>query len=96
MIDHSGTTRVDYEEVLRAIGYFVDHNNLKEVTIIELNEGMLVRGVRYTTEPAAGYQTISETFLFTNDDINQILEDAYKRRKPGKGGIFRLKPLGKE
>lgn len=96
MMDFSGTTRVDYEEVLRAIGYFVDQNNLKEVTIVELNEGMLVRGVRYTTERTVGYQTISETFLFTHEDIAQILEDAYKRRKPGKGGIFRLRPPGSE
>ena len=92
MMDYSGLNRVDYEEVLRAVGFFIDHNNLKEVCIIELKEGVLVRGIRYTTDRAAGYQTISESFLFTNEDIEKLLEDAYKRRQPGKGGIFRLKP----
>lgn len=91
MIDYSGTNRVDYEDVLRAIGFFVDQNNIKEVCIVELREGILVRGVRYTSD-RAGYQTISETFLFTNEDLEKVLEDAYKRRTgPSKGGIFRLK-----
>ncbi len=93
MMDYSGTTRVDYEDILRAVGYFIDQNNLKEVCIIELSEGMLVRGIRYTTSRTAGYQAISESFLFTNEDIASLLEDAYKRRKPSRGGIFRLKPL---
>ncbi|HYP20334.1 MAG TPA: hypothetical protein VEY08_09685 [Chloroflexia bacterium] len=93
MMDYSGTTRVDYEDILRAVGYFIDQNNLKEVCIIELNEGVLVRGIRYTADPKAGYQTISESFLFTNEDLEKLLEDAYKRRQPGKGGIFRLRPV---
>ncbi len=92
MMDFSGTTRVDYEDILRAVGYFIDQNNLKEVCIIELNEGVLVRGIRYTTDRTSGYQTISESFLFTNEDLEKLLEDAYKRRQPGKGGIFRLRP----
>lgn len=92
MMDYSGTNRVDYEDVFRALGYFIDQNNLREVCVIELSEGILVRGVRYTAD-RTGYQTISETFLFTNEDIDQVLEDAYKRRKTTtKGGIFRLKP----
>ena len=93
MMDFSGTTRVDYEDILRAVGYFIDQNNLKEVCIIELNEGVLVRGIRYTTDKTRGYQTISESFLFTNEDLEKLLEDAYKRRQPGKGGIFRLRPM---
>lgn len=96
MMDYSGTRRVDYEDIFRAIGYFIDQNNLKEVCIVELTEGFLVRGLHYTTEHS-GYQTISETFLFTDDDLEQILEDAYKRRQgPAKGGIFRLKPQGQQ
>ena len=60
--------------------------------IVELNEGVLVRGIRYTTDRTRGYQTISESFLFTNEDLEKLLEDAYKRRQPGKSGIFRLRP----
>ena len=92
MMNFSGTGRVDYEDVLRAVGYFVDQNNIKEVCIIELKEGLLIRGVRYTTDRQAGYQTISETFLFTHEDLELLLEDAYKRRQPKKSGIFRLRP----
>ncbi len=91
MMDHEGINRIDFEEVLRAIGFFIDQNNLKEVCIVELKEGLLVRGVRYTAD-RAGYQMISESFLFTNEDIEKIVEDAYARRSKKSSGLFRLKP----
>jgi len=70
---------MDYEDVLRAIGHFIDEHNFKEVCIIELEEGILVRGLVYTAN-RTGYRTISEAYLFTNEDIDHILEEAYKRR----------------
>ena len=91
MMDYSGTGRVDYEEVLRAIGHFIDQNNMKELCIIELKEGLLVRGLVYTAH-RSGYQTISESFLFTNEDIERILEDAYKRRNTGQPGRAPMNP----
>ncbi len=90
MMDISGITRFEYEDVFRAIGYFIDQNNIKEVCVVDLKEGLLVRGMRLTSEHS-GYQMISETFLFTNEDLEQIVEDAYKRRTSNKGNLFRLK-----
>ncbi|MBF6612731.1 MAG: hypothetical protein IVW55_06330 [Chloroflexi bacterium] len=84
MLNYTGTGRADYEEVLRAIGYFIDQNNMKEVCIIELKEGLLVRGLIYTSE-RSGYQTISESFLFTNEDIEKIVNSAYERRNTEHG-----------
>ncbi len=79
MLNYTGTGRIEYEDVLRAIGYFIDQNNIKEVCIIELKEGLLVRGLVYAAN-RSGYQTMSESFLFTNEDLEKILEDAYQRR----------------
>ncbi|HEX9988970.1 MAG TPA: hypothetical protein VGE45_10905 [Chloroflexia bacterium] len=79
MLDQTGNFRMEYEDVFRAIGYFIDHNNMKEVCIIELQEGILVRGLRYTAE-RGGYHTISESFLFTNQDLENIVNEAYERR----------------
>lgn len=79
MLNYTGTGRMDYEDVLRAIGHFIDEHNFKEVCIIELEEGILVRGLVYTAN-RTGYRTISEAYLFTNEDIDHILEEAYKRR----------------
>jgi hypothetical protein len=79
MLNYSGSGRMDYEDVLRAIGHFIDEHNFKEVCIIELEEGILVRGLVYTAN-RSGYRTISEAYLFTNEDIDHILEEAYQRR----------------
>ncbi len=83
MLNYSGSGRVDYEDVLRAIGHFIDEHSFKEVCIIELEEGILVRGLVYSAH-RAGARTISEAYLFTNEDIDRILEEAYKRRSSGK------------
>jgi hypothetical protein len=83
MLNYSGSGRVDYEDVLRAIGHFIDEHNFKEICIIELEEGILVRGLVYSAQ-RAGARTISEAYLFTNEDIDRILEEAYKRRASGK------------
>jgi hypothetical protein len=73
---------MDYEDVLRAIGYFIDQNNIKEVCIIELKEGLLVRGLRYAME-RGGYHTISESCLLTKKEHQNKLEEAYQRRNQG-------------
>ena len=79
MLDASGTSRMDYEEVLRTIGHYIDENNLKEICIIELKEGLLVRGLQFRPTTGA-LQMMSESVLFTNEDIEKLIEDAYQRR----------------
>ena len=82
MLNYSGSGRVDYEDVLRAIGHFIDEHSFKEVCIIELEEGILVRGLVYSAH-RAGARTISEAYLFTNEDIDRILEEAYAQEQRG-------------
>jgi hypothetical protein len=80
MLDSTGTGRIDYEDVMRALGYFIDQNNLSEICIVELREGILVRGISKTVN-RSGYQTMSESFLFTNEDIERIVNEAHARRQ---------------
>jgi hypothetical protein len=79
MLNYTGTGRIDYEEVLREIGYFIDRNNIKEICLIELKEGLLLRGIAYTAD-SGGYHTLSESYLFTNEDLERIVEEGFKRR----------------
>jgi hypothetical protein len=79
MMDQTGTHRFEYEDVMRALGYFIDQNNLREICIVELREGILLRGVSFTAN-RSGYQTLSESYLFTNDDLERIIEESYERR----------------
>ena len=79
MMDQTGTHRFEYEDVMRALGYFIDQNNLREVCLVELREGILLRGTSFTAN-RSGYQTLSESYLFTNDDLERIIEESYERR----------------
>jgi hypothetical protein len=80
MLDSTGTGRIHYEDVLGAIGYFIDQNNLSEICMVELREGILLRGMSKTAHPG-GYQTMMESYLFTNEDLDRIVNEAYARRQ---------------
>ena len=80
MLDSTGSGRIEYEDVMRALGYFIDQNNLSEICLIELREGILLRGIAKISN-RSGFQTLSESFLFTNEDIERIVNEAYERRK---------------
>jgi hypothetical protein len=80
MSDQSGISSVPYEEIMQAIGYFIDRNSLREITLVELREGILVRGISYTAE-RSGYQTMSQSYLFTHEDLERIVNENDERRK---------------
>src|SRR3954462_15933994 len=89
MLNYTGTGRMDYEDVLRAIGHFIDEHNFKEVCIIELEEGILVRALVHPAN-RRGLRTISQAYPFTNEDIDHILEEASQLR--GKPQAKRVPP----
>jgi hypothetical protein len=80
MSDESGISSVPYEEIMQAIGYFIDRNSLREIVLVELREGILIRGISYTAE-RSGYQTISQSYLFTHEDLVRIVNENDERRK---------------
>jgi hypothetical protein len=79
ILDSSGRYRIEYEDTLRAIGHYLDVNLYHNITIVELPEGLLAKG---TTSRVAHLSTRKtfRTYLFTDDEIGRILEDAYARR----------------
>jgi hypothetical protein len=79
MLDASGRYRFRYEDVLRALGNYIDENHFKDVTVLETPEGFLIKG-QTLEETASGWATNPQTYLFTNEDLDAILEEAYKRR----------------
>jgi hypothetical protein len=80
MLDQTGLSRIPYEEVMQAIGYFIDQKSLREITLVELNEGILIKGISYTAD-RTGYQSDSQSFLFTHEDLERIVNENYERRK---------------
>jgi hypothetical protein len=79
MLDASGRYRFRYEDVFRALGNYVDGNKFKDVTIVETAEGFLIKG-QVVEETSDGWTSSPATYLFTNDDLDAILEQAYNRR----------------
>jgi hypothetical protein len=82
MLDSSGRYRMRYEDVFRALGHYIDANRFRDVVIVEVPEGFLIKG-QVAQETAAGFVAVPQTYLFTNEDIDVILEDASQRRRAG-------------
>jgi hypothetical protein len=72
--------RYRYEDIFRALGNYIDSNAFSDVTIVETAEGFLIKG-KVVREQGIGSVTESQTYLFTNDDLDGILEAAYGRRR---------------
>jgi hypothetical protein len=69
-----------YEDIFRALGNYIDSNTFSDVTIVETAEGFLIKG-HVIREQGVGAITESRTYLFTNEDLDDILEAAYGRRR---------------
>jgi hypothetical protein len=83
-----GVSRTDYQDVLRALGRFIDMNNYLDIRIIEAEEGLIFQG-----RPRGGRVKPGphfETFLITDADLQNLLHEAYDQRGKGALGPKRL------
>lgn len=74
----SGMGRTDYQDVLRALGYFIDDHGYTDVRIIEIDDGIVLQG-RVRDRLELGKPSY-ETFLITEDDLKTMIRDASARR----------------
>jgi hypothetical protein len=79
VLDHTGTRRTRYEDTFRALGHYCDEQNFTHVSIIETPEGLLIKGYALSQRTTA-YQLEPLNFLFSNEDIDVLLEEAVERR----------------
>jgi hypothetical protein len=73
-----GMKRSDYQDVLRAIGYFIDDHGYTDVRIIETDDGLVIQG-RDANRRELG-ESSYDTFLITDDDVKVMVRDAFQRR----------------
>lgn len=87
-----GLDKTDYQDVLRAIGLYLDDQKLCNVRIIEHDEGLIVQATR-----RAEGQTVEayESVLLTDDDLQQLLRYSYNRRLGGSGMPPSPRPTGR-
>ena len=72
-----GLDHTDYQDVLRVIGYYVDANKLRQVRLLETEEGVLVQGV--PNQP--GQEMALTSQLLTEPELRRMLDEAYSRRR---------------
>jgi hypothetical protein len=81
---YDGSPRQDWEEVLRAIGAFADREKLKELLLLELEEGFLLQGLGM---PAGGADSESfgvlakRTYELLDEQVAQLIDEATAARE---------------
>ncbi len=80
----AGLGATDYQDILRAIGLFLDQQRLRDIRLWEHEEGIIVQG-RSLDDETATYQSI----LLSDADLQALLHDAYNRRNRPATGPFR-------
>ena len=76
----TGLGSTDYQDILRAVGAYLDEQRLRDVRIWEHEDGMVVQG-RTQGDDTATYHSI----LLSDEDLSLLLEEAYRRRnRPAK------------
>jgi hypothetical protein len=82
-----GVSQTDYQDVLRAVGRFIDSNQYVGIRIIETEDGLIFQG---RPSPRGGKMKPGpqiETYLITDADLQELLREAYAQR--GQGDSFR-------
>ena len=74
-----GMQRSDYQDVLRALGYFIDDHGYTDVRIVETEDGLVLQG-RVAVRREIG-ESSYDTFLITDEDLKVMVGDAFRRRK---------------
>jgi hypothetical protein len=88
---YEGGPRQDYEEALRSIGSFLDQRGLRELLLLETNDGFVVQGlvprIDETGQWAESAGTIEkQTFNFQDEDIGRFMDESYAQRRNPKPG----------
>src|SRR5262245_45813009 len=75
----AGLSRTDYEDVFRAVGALIDERGWSNVSLMEVDEGMVVQVMikpdQRETKPRL------ETYLLTDTDLERVLREAVTRRR---------------
>jgi hypothetical protein len=80
---YEGSPRQDWEEVLRSIGVFADSERLKDLFLLELEQGFVLQGLAMA---GAGSDSDSfgalakRTYELTDDQVAELMETAAARR----------------
>ena len=75
----AGLSRTDYEDVFRALGALVDERGWTNVSLLEVDEGIVVQVMVKPT--CRDHKPHLETYLLTDSDLERVMRDAVARRR---------------
>jgi hypothetical protein len=81
-------TRANYENVLRALGYELDHVEAYSLLVDEIDDGMVVT-YQYL-KPSEGFNARKRMVILGTDAMHAVLADAQARREQRKHGVLTL------
>ena len=80
---YEGSPRQDWEEVLRSIGAYADHQQLKELLFVELEPGFILQGLTQAsvgrTDEGGGH-LVKKTFEIEDNEAAKLMDDAVEQR----------------
>lgn len=71
-----------YEDILRAVGRYIDENEMQDVLVLQADDEMRIHGYANIARGAGVKPTLIE-HTFTAEEIQWIDEEARKRRGRG-------------
>jgi hypothetical protein len=80
---YDGSPRQDWEEVLRAIGAFVDRERLKEILLLELDQGFILQGLGMAgggNDADSFGALLKRTHELTEDQVAELMDVAAAAR----------------
>ena len=75
---YEGSPRTDWEEVLRSIGAHADHEQLKELLFLELDQGFILQGLGppHTGAWAEGSGAlVKRTYELVEDKVSELVDE---------------------
>ena len=87
---YEGSSRHSYGDTLRSIGAILDLRGMREITVVELDDGFVVQGLapvpgdgRAGDDPNPRLE--KETVQLLDDDVVRMLDEAASRRRESAG-----------
>jgi len=80
--------RIDYPELLRALGHFIQREHLSEISIVEFDRGWVITGLTFKST-AQGFIRVPADFVLSHDEVQKIIRDLQDQRQhdqPAKRG----------
>jgi hypothetical protein len=72
--------QLDYSELLRVLGHFIQQERLTDISILEYDQGWIIHGLVYKST-SNGFVRVTSDFVVTHEDVRKLHEKQREQRK---------------